>query len=148
MSQEWKVTKSTLNSLSAKIDKSILSIEIFVYTAHKKVTNHSVFRCSSNIDREWPKFVRILKTIQFRTFWHLIWSDWLKNLRHSDYCYANGPKIKIAVSPNDMPLSLQRMDIIGALCKLFIYWDFYITIVTAFSYFGQPDQMRCPNVQN
>ena len=37
-----------------------------------------------------------------------------EDCRRNDYYYANGPKIKIAVSPNDMPLSLQRMDIIGA----------------------------------
>ena len=46
---------------------------------------------------------------------HLI--RWTEKCRRSDYCYANGPKIKIAVSPNDMPLSLQRTDIIGALCN-------------------------------
>ena len=32
-----------------------------------------------------------------------------------------------------MPLSLQRTDIIGALCT-FLFWDFYITIATAFSF--------------
>ena len=36
---------------------------------------------------------------------------------------ANGPKIKIAVSRNDMPLSLQRTHIIGALCN-FLFWGF------------------------
>ena len=34
--------------------------------------------------------------------------------RRSDYCYSNGPQIKMAVNPNDMPLYLQRTDIIGA----------------------------------
>ena len=31
-----------------------------------------------------------------------------------------------------MPLSIQRTDIIGALCN-FLYWDVCITIVTAFT---------------
>ena len=43
--------------------------------------------------------------------------------RRSDYCYANDPKF--AASPNDMPLSIQRMDIIGALCN-FLFWDICI----------------------
>ena len=29
-----------------------------------------------------------------------------KQFKQGDYCYANGPKIKLAVSPNEMPLSL------------------------------------------
>ena len=33
----------------------------------------------------------------------------------------NGPKIKIAVSPNNMPLSLQRTDIIGAFIWGFLH---------------------------
>ena len=70
-----------------------------------------------------------------------------KRCRRSDYCYANGPKINIAVSPNDMPLSLHRMDIIGALCN-FLFWDFCITIVTAYTFFGQSNQMRCQHVRN
>ena len=36
-----------------------------------------------------------------------------KKYKCSDHCYANGPKVMIAVSPNDMPLSIQRTDIIG-----------------------------------
>ena len=28
-----------------------------------------------------------------------------KQFKRGDYCYANGPKIKIAVSSNDMPLA-------------------------------------------
>ena len=46
-----------------------------------------------------------------------------------------------------MPPSLQRMDIIGALCN-FLFLDFCITIVTAFIFFGHSDQMRCQNVRN
>ena len=56
-----------------------------------------------------------------------------KKCRHSNYCYANGPKVKIAVSPNDMPPSHQRTDIIWALLN-FLFWDFCITIVTAFTF--------------
>ena len=44
---------------------------------------------------------------------------------------------------NDMPLSLQRTDIIGALCN-FLFWDF----VPASIVFGQSDQMRCQIVRN
>ena len=48
----------------------------------------------------------------------------------------NDPKIKIAVSPNDMPLSLQKMDIIGDIVLYFILGHLHITVVTAIYIFG------------
>ena len=46
--------------------------------------------------------------------------------RCSEYCYSNGPKIKIAICPNDMPLFLQRTDIFGALCNFFFFFFFFL----------------------
>ena len=53
----------------------------------------------------------------------------IEKCRGSDYCYANGPKIKIAVSPNDYAILLFRERISLGLCN-FLFWDFYITILT------------------
>ena len=47
-------------------------------------------------------------------------------------------------SPNDMPLSVQRTDIIGAFNFFFGGGGICIITVTAFTFFGQSDQMRCP----
>ena len=73
-------------------------------------------------------FVRIIKTVRPYDFEHFDTSfdqiDYKMYIRYSEPATkkkeANRPKIKIAVSPNDMSLYLQRMDIIGALCKFFI----------------------------
>ena len=45
--------------------------------------------------------------------------------RRNEYCYANGPKIKITASPND--ICQIRVQIIWALCNFFI-WGMCIEI--------------------
>ena len=57
-------------------------------------------------DSYWATFVRILIPNILKP----------NLIRLTKNCYANCPKIKTAVSPNDMPRSLPRTDIIGVLC--------------------------------
>ena len=58
----------------------------------------------------WTTFVRILKTINSEHF-DTSFDQIDQQYRRNDYCYANGPKIIIAVSPND---------IIGIIVQIFI----------------------------
>ena len=92
---------------------------------------------------DWTTFVRILKTIILIP--NILTPHWVR-LTHSEDAVTimqNGPRI--AISPSDMPLSLQRTDIIGSLSNfLFLFLDFCITIVTAYTVFPQSDQnLRC-----
>ena len=77
---------------------------------------------------------KVCKNLKDHLMWNILTPHLIRltrKCRRSDYCYANGPKIKIAVGPNDMPLSLQRMDIIQAVCNFFYLGIFaFITIVT------------------
>ena len=68
--------------------------------------------------------------------------------RRSDYCYANGPKIKIAVIKPEWyaTLSSENGNDWGFV-QLFIL-DFFIIIVTSFKFFRQSDQIKHQNVRN
>ena len=68
---------------------------------------------------------------------HLIPNIWTHPLiRLTEKCIdavtTNGPKLKIAVSPNYYT-TLSSENGYGALCN-FLFWDFCMTIVTAFTF--------------
>ena len=61
-----------------------------------------------------------------------------ENFGRSDYSYANSPQIKIAVNPNDTPLSPQNG----------YHWGFVQLFSHCVYILGQNDQMRCQNLRN
>ena len=64
--------------------------------------------------------------------------------RRSNYCYANGPKIKLQLALMICHSLFRERIFNGALCNC-LFWDFCITMVAAFKFVGQSDQMRCQN---
>ena len=87
----------------------------------------------------WPTSVRILKTIYFRTFWHLIWSDWPKNV-NAVAIVCTSPKIKSCTKPQWYLFSVERVAYHRAYCNFLFFFagggggTICITMVTAPSF--------------